>query len=415
MVGSPRGLPHRDPRPHEGTDGEERGDRARGSEGWLRGEAAADHERSRCAAGRGRGLLPDPDQRTARHHRQHRRRHGRPTGSRRPLRRATIPTSSSLRTRGRPPSPTSRTRSPPSTASGWATRSPRVALRATTTRRWASRPAARGSRCDVTSSGSASTPTRIRSRSSGSATCPATCSATGCCSRRRSQLVGAFDHRHVFLDPKPDPAASFAERRRLFDLPRSSWDDYDRSLISQGGGVWPRVREVDPAVRRSPRSCSAPRRRRSHRPRSSPRSCGPRSTCSSTAGSAPTSRRPPSRTARSATAPTTAASRRCRPPLPRRRRGREPRPHATRPHRVRARRRAREHRRDRQLGRRRHVRPRGQHQDPPRRRSRRRRPDREAAERVARRDVRRGRCTWCCGTTTSRTGRSPTPAPRQCR
>ncbi len=57
---------------------------------------------------------------------------------------------------------------------------------------------------------------------------------------RSMQLVGAFDHRHVFLDPRPDPAASYAERKRLFELPRSSWDDYDRSLISEGGGVWPR-------------------------------------------------------------------------------------------------------------------------------------------------------------------------------
>jgi glutamate dehydrogenase len=54
------------------------------------------------------------------------------------------------------------------------------------------------------------------------------------------RLVAAFDHRHVFLDPDPDPAASFAERRRLFDLPRSSWADYDTSAISAGGGVWPR-------------------------------------------------------------------------------------------------------------------------------------------------------------------------------
>ena len=54
------------------------------------------------------------------------------------------------------------------------------------------------------------------------------------------KLVAAFDHRHVFLDPDPDPAASFAERRRLFELPRSSWDDYDKDLISPGGGVWPR-------------------------------------------------------------------------------------------------------------------------------------------------------------------------------
>ncbi len=55
------------------------------------------------------------------------------------------------------------------------------------------------------------------------------------------RLVAAFDHRHVFVDPTPDAAASYAERRRLFDLPRSSWDDYDRSLLSEGGGVFPRT------------------------------------------------------------------------------------------------------------------------------------------------------------------------------
>ena len=57
---------------------------------------------------------------------------------------------------------------------------------------------------------------------------------------RQLKLVAAFDHRHVFIDPAPDVAASFQERQRLFALPRSSWDDYDKSLISQGGGVWPR-------------------------------------------------------------------------------------------------------------------------------------------------------------------------------
>ena len=55
------------------------------------------------------------------------------------------------------------------------------------------------------------------------------------------KLVAAFDHRHVFLDPDPDPAASWAERKRMFDLPRSSWADYDTSLISEGGGVHPRT------------------------------------------------------------------------------------------------------------------------------------------------------------------------------
>ena len=54
------------------------------------------------------------------------------------------------------------------------------------------------------------------------------------------KLVAAFDHRHIFIDPNPDPARSFEERQRLFTLPRSSWDDYDRSVISEGGGVFPR-------------------------------------------------------------------------------------------------------------------------------------------------------------------------------
>ncbi|WP_233842158.1 NAD-glutamate dehydrogenase domain-containing protein [Dyella sp. 2HG41-7] len=54
------------------------------------------------------------------------------------------------------------------------------------------------------------------------------------------RLFAAFDHRHIFLDPNPDTAKSFAERDRMFKLPRSSWEDYDKSLISAGGGVWPR-------------------------------------------------------------------------------------------------------------------------------------------------------------------------------
>ncbi|MDH3686123.1 MAG: NAD-glutamate dehydrogenase, partial [Myxococcales bacterium] len=57
---------------------------------------------------------------------------------------------------------------------------------------------------------------------------------------RRAQLLAAFDHRHVFLDPNPDPEASWQERKRLFDLPRSSWADYDPELLSEGGGVFPR-------------------------------------------------------------------------------------------------------------------------------------------------------------------------------
>jgi glutamate dehydrogenase len=55
------------------------------------------------------------------------------------------------------------------------------------------------------------------------------------------KLVAAFDHRHIFIDPDPDTAASWKERKRLFNLPRSSWDDYDKALISKGGGVFPRT------------------------------------------------------------------------------------------------------------------------------------------------------------------------------
>ncbi|MGA7814435.1 NAD-glutamate dehydrogenase [Caballeronia sp.] len=58
---------------------------------------------------------------------------------------------------------------------------------------------------------------------------------------RHIRLIAAFDHRHIFLDPDPDIAASFNERERLFALPRSSWADYDAALISAGGGVFPRT------------------------------------------------------------------------------------------------------------------------------------------------------------------------------
>jgi glutamate dehydrogenase len=63
---------------------------------------------------------------------------------------------------------------------------------------------------------------------------------------RALKLVAAFDHRHIFVDPDPDPARSWAERERIFALPRSSWDDYDKSLISKGGGVFPRSQKTIP-------------------------------------------------------------------------------------------------------------------------------------------------------------------------
>ena len=69
-----------------------------------------------------------------------------------------------------------------------------------------------------------------------------------------TRLVAAFDHRDVFLDPTPDPATSYAERRRLFDLPRSSWQDYQKTLISEGGGAYARTLKsipITPQVRAS--------------------------------------------------------------------------------------------------------------------------------------------------------------------
>jgi len=68
------------------------------------------------------------------------------------------------------------------------------------------------------------------------------------------RLVAAFDHRHIFLDPNPDAAISFKERERMFALPRSSWDDYDKSLISAGGGVFARGAKTIPL---SPEACRA--------------------------------------------------------------------------------------------------------------------------------------------------------------
>ncbi len=71
---------------------------------------------------------------------------------------------------------------------------------------------------------------------------------------RHLRLLGAFDHRHVFIDPDPDAGRSFAERRRLFRLPRSSWADYDRALISPGGDVFERGAKsipVSPEMKRA--------------------------------------------------------------------------------------------------------------------------------------------------------------------
>ena len=209
---------------------------------------------------------------------------------------------------------------------------------------------------------------------------------------RHIRLVAAFDHRHIFLDPDPDAAASFAERERLFELPRSSWADYDAKLISAGGGVHPRsaksialTPEVQGGARRSPADALTP------------------TELVNAILKAPVDLlyNGGIGTYVKATGETHAqVGDRANDAL--RVNGRELRCKVvveggnlgcTQLGRIeyRAGRRAHQHRRDRQLGRRRHLRPRGQHQDPARAGDRRRRADREAAQRAARGDDRRGR------------------------
>ena len=180
------------------------------------------------------------------------------------------------------------------------------------------------------------------------------------------RLVAAFDHRHVFLDPNPDAATSWVERERMFELPRSSWDDYDRSLISEGGGVYSREQKsipISPQVRTAlgladdvdgddaartdegdPAGAGRPVLERRHRHLRQGRD----------------------RVGRRRRRPRQRRGARQRKPDARQgdRRGRQPRRHPARPHRVRPRRRARQHRRDGQLRGRGLLRPRGQHQDP---------------------------------------------------
>lgn len=125
------------------------------------------------------------------------------------------------------------------------------------------------------------------------------------------KLVAAFDHRHILLDPTPDPAESFAERERLFKLPRSSWADYDRTRLSPGGGVFARTDksiEITEEVRLSLglEEVAGPGGRLAMSPTSfSGQSSWPRWTCSTTAESERTSRRQQSRMPTSAINPMT--------------------------------------------------------------------------------------------------------------
>ena len=143
------------------------------------------------------------------------------------------------RTKAPPTSPTPPTACPPSTASGSEMLSPQAAATATTTRRKASRRAAPGNASSISSAISVSTSRRSPSRWPASATCRATCSGTGCCAAGDAAGCRVQPPAHLSR-PDPDPEAGFAERERLFQLPRSSWRDYNTSLISAGGGVFDR-------------------------------------------------------------------------------------------------------------------------------------------------------------------------------
>ena len=170
LVGPSRGLPHGDPRAHEGADGQERAHRPRRRQGRVRGED-----------GRGRRRLPDVRGRAARRHRQRRRgRHRAAPAGRAPRRRR--PYLVVAADKGTASFSDVANDIAVRPASGSGTRSRRAGRPATTTSGWGSPRAAHGNPCGAISAGWASTSPTRRSPSSASATCRATCSATGCCS-----------------------------------------------------------------------------------------------------------------------------------------------------------------------------------------------------------------------------------------
>ena len=196
--------------------------------------------------------LQDLPPRPARPHRQHRRRRqGGPPGGRGGRTTATIPTWWSPPTRARPPSPTSPTAWPTTTASGWATPSPPAARPATTTRPWASPPAAPGRRSSATSASSARTSRPSRSPCVGVGDMSGDVFGNGMLLsrqirlRRRLRPPPHLPRSRPRSGDQPGPSASACSTCR-----RSSWDDYDRGLISKGGGVFPRTLKSIAAQRR---------------------------------------------------------------------------------------------------------------------------------------------------------------------
>ena len=228
-----------------------------GRQGRLLLQAAARLRPARRLARRGHRLLQDLHLRAARHHRQPRRR-ARPCRRRAggaPRRRRLLP--GGRRRQGHRDVLRHRQRRGAGLRLLARRRLRQRRLgRATTTRRWASPPAAPGSRCSGTSASAASTARPRTSPASASATCPATCSATACSAPSTPGWWRPSTTATSSSTPTPTPATSYAERQRLFGLARSSWQDYDRDLISEGGGVYPRSLKsirLNAAVRAGPR------------------------------------------------------------------------------------------------------------------------------------------------------------------
>ena len=180
------------------------------------------------------------------------------------------------------------------------------------------------------------------------------------------KLIAAFDHRHVFLDPDPDPGASFAERRRMFELPRSSWADYDRALISPGGGVWARSTKSVPVSAAGPHGAGPGRRHQRAVPRRADlrRAGRPRRPAVERRHRHLRQGQPRIPRRRRGPVQRRGADRRAAAARPGHRRGRQPRPDPGGPDRVLPGRRPGQHRLHRQFRRGGHLRPRGQHQDP---------------------------------------------------
>ena len=254
LVGPARGLPHRDPRPGQGADGEERGDRAGRRQGRLRAQAGAGRPGRACRPRRSpatsmfiSGLLDVTDNlvdgggRAAARRGAPRRRRPVPGGRRgqghRHLLRHRQRDLARVRVLARR----------------------RVRLRRLGRLRPQEDGHHRPGRLGV---GQAPLPRAGRghadartSPSSASATCPATCSATGCCCSRAHPAGRRLRPPAHLRRPGPGPGARRTPSgERLFELPRSSWDDYDKSLISAGGGVFPRTAKsipISPQMRRA--------------------------------------------------------------------------------------------------------------------------------------------------------------------